>query len=451
MFGEGVEVGEGGAGEVFDHGAGPIEALGLALAGADDGAEPVGVIAALFFEGGEEGFAGAFEFVGGGAVGGEFGGEVADDGAELGGIFGFGDEHGEGLAIAGEGVAHHASDLGAIGFAQFFADLEADAVVEDFGEEGHVAGEADVVHAVGGGPVDGDHGLGDFASKGEGFFGDIGRESDLAGVGEGGAGGFARGEGAEGGGHGGDDFGGVEVADDADFEEAAFEDGVEPGFGLGDGAGGEGGLGGEEEAVVLAVGEGVELGLHDALGGVAELLIHGGEAFAELGDAVFAPAGGAELGGHELALEEEVLAVGAAGEEEGVFADGELGGDGAAGEEALEVVGAVFGETGEVEDGAGEEVEAGLVAGEGEAAGAEEGGDLDGIFFEVGGFDIEADAVGEGDLGDVEVGDGLLGGDFTGWAEVGVGEGLVGLLDGRGDGLGGAAAEGGEDGFGAFF
>lgn len=169
--------------------------------------------------------------------------------------------------------------------------------------------------------------------------------------------------------------------------------------------------------------------------GVFELLVEGGEGVAEIGEGVFAEGGIGDLGAEELELFGEVLWVGGAGEGEAVVADGELAAEGFAGEDALEFFGVVFAYAAAVDDGAGEVLEAWLTAREGEESVTEAGAELDGIFLEVGFFEIYANVVGESDLLDAEGVDGFGGDGLSAGAEVGVCEGRGGLFFWRGDGL----------------
>ncbi len=130
--------------EVADEGAGPVEALGVFVGVAEDVLGPVAVVAAHLFELGKEGLHGAIEFViGDGAFGdgvSDFGDDFAD-GVEL---LGFDFDHGGHVTVAGEGVVGDVVAGGAVGFAEFFANLEAEAVVEDGGEDAEAAGAFDV-------------------------------------------------------------------------------------------------------------------------------------------------------------------------------------------------------------------------------------------------------------------------------------------------------------------
>ena len=111
---------------------------------AEDVLGPVAVVAAHLLELRQEGLHGAVEFViGDGAFGdrvSDFGDDFAD-GVEL---LGFDFDHGGHVTVAGEGVVGDVVAGGAVGFPEFFADFEAEAVVEDGGEDAEAAGAFDV-------------------------------------------------------------------------------------------------------------------------------------------------------------------------------------------------------------------------------------------------------------------------------------------------------------------
>ena len=136
-------------------------------------------------------------------------------------------------------------------------------------------------------------------------------------------------------------------------------------------------------------------------------------------------------GAHELALGGEIRRRGGAAEGEGVLADGQRGADVLAGENLLEIVVGVLAEAAAFEDRGGEGIEHRHVLGLGELAGADAGEQADLALFEIGALEVDADLVGEDELGDAEVLDFLAGGDGAGFAEVGVVEGLDGA-GGRG-------------------
>src|SRR5690606_18498097 len=111
-------------------------------------------------------------------------------------------------------------------------------------------GEADVA-GVGGGPVKGEHALGDGGSHGQGGDDRFGGQGQGAGVLERGLG-RAVGQSAEGGGHGGDGGVGVEVADEGEFAGAVGELWGEPGADVVEGVREGFGAGGQAEARVAA-------------------------------------------------------------------------------------------------------------------------------------------------------------------------------------------------------
>lgn len=466
FFREGVDFLEGDRLDVLFPVAGEFEFGGVGGAAGEDGFQPVGVVAEGFVDFAEEGGAGAVEFILGGSGFGEGGGDFGGGGGEFDDVFRGADAVGDDEAEVFDGGGAIGGGLGAVGGAEFFADFLAEAVAEDVGEEV----EAAELLLVAAGPGDFPEGdavaLGDFALEGE-FAGDGGfRHFE-------GAGGLGEifplgpvGQGTEGLEDGGLQGGGVEIADDVQFDGGGGEGFLQPREDV-IGRVGEEDIGGfgEGEAGIIATEPCGHL-LHGSLGGVGQFLEGHGYGLAVLLDDFLADDGVDEPGGHELELEGEVVRGGGAGDDEGVFLDIEAGADIAAGEDALEFLGAVAADATGGDDGIGEGGEADLVGGCGEAAIADAGGEGDAVLFEIGALEIHGDAVGEGPGGDTETFDFALLIDFSCRAEIGVGElgdfdflgclelgsasGGEGLAEGGGDvigGLRGGEDEAGFDGF----
>ena len=124
---------------------------GFFLRAAEDAAEPGGIGAEGWAQGGEGGLARAREFVFGHAVGGEAVADGDDGLGEFGGHGGFDDAAGGDVAVAGKRVARGAVGAGAAGAADLLADFHAEAVAADGGQQGETA-VALAVHAGGRGP-----------------------------------------------------------------------------------------------------------------------------------------------------------------------------------------------------------------------------------------------------------------------------------------------------------
>ena len=151
LFGERGEFGRGdglGVGGAIARGG---EHGGFFLRAAEDAAEPGGIGAEGWAQGGEGGLARAREFVFGHAVGGEAVADGEDGLGEFGGHGGIDDAAGGDVAVAGKRVARGAVGAGAAGAADLLADFHAEAVAADGVQQGETA-VALAVHAGGRGP-----------------------------------------------------------------------------------------------------------------------------------------------------------------------------------------------------------------------------------------------------------------------------------------------------------
>ena len=98
---------------------------------AHDGVEPVAVVAQGFFEDAEDGFEGAVELVGGGSIFGEVIGELAHGFEEAVEVLRFANALGGDVAHVVERVGSVGAGIGAVGGAEFLANLFAQAIAEN--------------------------------------------------------------------------------------------------------------------------------------------------------------------------------------------------------------------------------------------------------------------------------------------------------------------------------
>ena len=138
-----------------------------------------------------------------------------------------------------------------------------------------------------------------------------------------------------------------------------------------------------------------------------------------------------KIGGEELELRGQILAIGGAAEVKGIVADLEIESDGLSGKQALQIVDAVFSKAPGDEREIRQQRKARPGRGLCEATGPNPDIDPDRVCLEVGFFQVEADAVGERDQVDAEVVNVLAVRNGARRPEIGIGKRLAGHALGR--------------------
>ena len=195
----------------------------------------------------------------------------------------------------------------------------------------------------------------------------------------------------------------LEVPRDGHFQVIVLQGGVHPVLHVLDLVGVQLFLRGEGEAGVVLVQDGRHLLLHGSLHLMVQLVVNHGDGAAEQGNAVLAVAGVHQVGRLELELRFQVFLAGIPGEQEGAVRHGEAHAHLLACHDGGQFVVGVVLQAAAGHHGARKEFQPRGLFRPAQFPAVHGKGDVDGILVELRGLQVDAHAVGKGELGDSQV------------------------------------------------